>query len=450
MGVGICVVFDFLLDWGNILLYMKRIGFIIAGDFVAFWLTLLTILYVRYGETNHDIIIKHFGPFMILYIVWALIFYLFDLYDIYKIKPTIPHLRQFGLAIMVSFVFGIFMFYLIPSFGISPKANLLFQALGFSIISFLIRRSFYSISAYQITRPAILIGDHQYLDNLNKTISENPQIGLKIIHYSSNLEESLLKWKDIKKAVFVIDTNTENLNSLLLNDIRKNKNDILDISEAYEKYLFRIPVDYVSESWIIENINGKRDLVYKIISRLVEILFAVIGLIILSPVILIIAMFIFIEDKGPVFYTQKRVGLDDKEFNIIKLRSMRVNAEENGARWTTENDNRITKVGKVIRKLHIDEIPQMINIIKGELALFGPRPERPEFVSALIKEIPHYRIRQIIKPGFTGWAQIKYRYANSVLSSKEKFEYDLYYIKNRNIFMDFGIFVRTVQIIFKH
>ena len=100
--------------------------------------------------------------------------------------------------------------------------------------------------------------------------------------------------------------------------------------------------------------------------------------------------------------------------------------------------------------MHIDEVPQMINILRGELALFGPRPERPEFVKELVKEIPHFGIRNIVHPGFTGWAQIKYRYANSVLTSKEKFEYDLYYIKNRNIFMDFGIFVRTVQIVFKH
>ena len=209
-------------------------------------------------------------------------------------------------------------------------------------------------------------------------------------------------------------------------------------------------MNYVSESWIVENINNQKDLLYKIISRAIEILFAVIVLAVFSPIIFIVAILIKLEDKGPVFYTQKRVGLNDKDFNIIKIRSMKINAEENGARWTEVSDERITKVGRIIRKLHIDEVPQMINILRGELALFGPRPERPEFVRELIKEIPHYSIRNIVHPGFTGWAQIKYRYANSVLTSKEKFEYDLYYIKNRNIFMDFGIFVRTIQVIFKH
>jgi lipopolysaccharide/colanic/teichoic acid biosynthesis glycosyltransferase len=119
--------------------------------------------------------------------------------------------------------------------------------------------------------------------------------------------------------------------------------------------------------------------------------------------------------------------------------------------WSTgKHDDRVTPIGKIIRKLHIDEIPQMINILKGDISLVGPRPERPEFVSKLEKDISYYSFRHIIRPGFTGWAQIKYRYANTMEDSKEKFEYDLYYIKNRNIFLDFGIIIRTIQIIFTH
>ena len=130
---------------------------------------------------------------------------------------------------------------------------------------------------------------------------------------------------------------------------------------------------------------------------------------------------------------------------------MKTNAEEGGAKWSSgANDARVTTVGKLLRKTHIDEIPQMINILKGDIALVGPRPERPEFVEVLEKEIPYYSFRHIIKPGFTGWAQIKYRYANTTESSREKFEYDLYYIKNRNIFIDIGIIIRTIQIIFTH
>ncbi len=126
------------------------------------------------------------------------------------------------------------------------------------------------------------------------------------------------------------------------------------------------------------------------------------------------------------------------------------NAEKNGAAWCEKKDNRITPVGRVMRKLHIDEIPQMLNVLRGDISFVGPRPERPEFVSLLEGSIPQYCFRHIIHPGFTGWAGIKYKYANTVESSKEKFEYDLYYIKNQNIFLDFGIVLKTIQIIFTH
>ena len=129
---------------------------------------------------------------------------------------------------------------------------------------------------------------------------------------------------------------------------------------------------------------------------------------------------------------------------------MIINSESNGAVWSNKKDTRITPVGKIIRKLHIDEIPQMINILKGDISLVGPRPERPEFVALLEKEIPYYLFRHVIRPGFTGWAQIKYQYANTIDDSKEKFEYDLYYIKNKNFFLDLGIILRTMQIIFTH
>ncbi len=133
-----------------------------------------------------------------------------------------------------------------------------------------------------------------------------------------------------------------------------------------------------------------------------------------------------------------------------KFRSMSMDAEENGPQWSSKKDNRTTNIGRIIRSLHIDEIPQMWNIIRGDIALVGPRPERPEFVEELEHKIPFYYLRHSIIPGFTGWAQIKFRYAGNVIDSKEKFEYDLYYMKNRNIFMDLGILARTVQIIFTH
>ncbi len=183
---------------------------------------------------------------------------------------------------------------------------------------------------------------------------------------------------------------------------------------------------------------------------MLEIIFAAVVLLISLPFTLVASVSILIEDGGPIFYTHYRVGLRGKKFKIIKLRSMKKNAEQNGAQWADKDDSRITRVGKIIRTTHIDEIPQMWNVLRGDIALVGPRPERPEFVSELEKEIPYYFLRQTIKPGFTGWAQIMFRYARSVMDSQQKFEYDLYYVKNRNFFLDIGILLKTVQIIFTH
>jgi len=223
-----------------------------------------------------------------------------------------------------------------------------------------------------------------------------------------------------------------------------------------EKYLYKIPVEYIDVSFIVENVNIKKDIFYTFATFLINKLFAVTILVLTSPFMIIAIIARLIEDGRPIFIKQKRVGLNGKVFYLYKMRSMIVlnpdgSAETTQAIWSTgAKDTRITPVGKILRKLHIDEIPQMINILKGDLSLVGPRPERPEFVNLLSKDIPYYSFRHIIRPGFTGWAQIKYGYARTKEDSKEKFEYDLYYIKNRNIFIDFGIIIRTIQIIFTH
>jgi len=373
-----------------------------------------------------------------------------ELYDIYTIKPTIPHLKKFFYALAICLLVGIIFFYLIPIFGISPKTNLLFQLIIFGSLSFLFRRLFYLFYSKNITRETILIGKKEHLDLLYQSIQNNPQIGLKIIYYSDDLIDTLKKYSTIKKAIFILDTEDQKISDEELINIYRNQNEIIDIAEAYERYLYRIPIDYISKTWVMENIKPKQSLFYKLFSRVMEIICSILMLIITSPFLLIASLFIYLEDKGHIIYIQQRVGLNGKTFKIFKLRSMIIESETSGAVWSSKNDERITKIGRIIRKIHLDEIPQMINIINGDISFFGPRPERPEFTQELEKSIPYYQYRHIIRPGFTGWAQIKFKYANSMMTSKEKFEYDLYYIKNRNIFIDFGIFLRTVQIMLKY
>jgi exopolysaccharide biosynthesis polyprenyl glycosylphosphotransferase len=163
---------------------------------------------------------------------------------------------------------------------------------------------------------------------------------------------------------------------------------------------------------------------------------------------LVTAIAIKLESKGPVFYRQERVGYNGKNFWVTKFRSMRTDAEKDGKpRWATANDNRVTRVGNIIRLIRVDELPQLFNVLSGDMSLVGPRPERPFFVEQLTNEIPYYAVRHSIKPGVTGWAQVRYQYGSTIEDSQEKLQYDLYYVKNHSLFLDFVILIETVGVV---
>ena len=163
---------------------------------------------------------------------------------------------------------------------------------------------------------------------------------------------------------------------------------------------------------------------------------------------LLTALIISLESAGPIFYRQERVGLNGRLFNVIKFRSMRTDAEKDGKpRWATSGDSRVTRVGRVIRKLRVDELPQLISVLNGDMSLVGPRPERPFFVDQLTREIPFYAVRHSVKPGVTGWAQVRYHYGASVEDSAEKLQYDLYYVKNHTLFLDILVLFETVGVV---
>ncbi len=228
--------------------------------------------------------------------------------------------------------------------------------------------------------------------------------------------------------------------------------DVIEILDFIEQETGQIAVNLIYPSWVIYangldlNQRFKTNLDYKL-----NVVLALIMLALTWPVMLITALLIYLEDGrktgASVFYRQLRVGFDGKPFYIIKFRSMRADAEKNGARWASANDDRVTRVGKVIRKYRIDELPQLINVLAGDMGFVGPRPERPEFVSQLVKDIPYYNHRHNVKPGLTGWAQLKYPYGSTAEDAQEKLKFDLYYIKHRSLILDLMILVRTVEIV---
>ena len=224
---------------------------------------------------------------------------------------------------------------------------------------------------------------------------------------------------------------------------------IVDVRSFCEHMVHRLPVSQISSEWLLTeegfSLNTRGSL--RRMKRVLDLCAAFILLVCTSPIMLLAALAVRLESPGPVIYSQRRVGLFGKTFTVFKFRSMRNDAEKNGAVWAMKSDPRVTKVGKFIRKTRIDELPQLWNVLKGEMSLIGPRPERPEFVEELEKEIPFYSLRHAVKPGVTGWAQVCYPYGSSVDDSRRKLEYDLYYAKNMSLLLDIKIVLKTIGVI---
>ena len=214
-----------------------------------------------------------------------------------------------------------------------------------------------------------------------------------------------------------------------------------------EQLAGKLSVENLHPSFLIFSDGFKRSAILKQVKRGFDILASAVALTLLFPLNLLVALAIKLDSAGPILYRQERVGEDGKIFNLLKFRSMCVDAEENGPVWAKVNDQRITRVGRLIRKLRLDEIPQMLNVLKGEMSFVGPRPERPFFVEILKNEIPFYSERHVIKPGITGWAQIWYRYGASKEDALQKLKYDLYYIKHMSMVLDLTIIFDTVKIV---
>lgn len=224
---------------------------------------------------------------------------------------------------------------------------------------------------------------------------------------------------------------------------------VIDLTDFYEENWLKVPVFYVQRSWfalsqgfqLLHNPIGLR------LKRVLDLLMAFTLLLLTSPLVLLAALAVKLESPGPAIYRQTRVGQNGRLFTVYKIRSMRNDAEKSGARWATVKDHRVTRIGRFLRLTRIDELPQLCNVIFGDMSFIGPRPERPEFIEELEKAIPFYNLRHLLRPGITGWAQVMYRYGASVEDAVQKLQYELFYIKNYSIWLDFSIALKTVKVV---
>lgn len=306
--------------------------------------------------------------------------------------------------------------------------------------------------AQDVARALVFDRSHRY-DVKGFLSYDHARIGTSLVNpgvigTTDQLFELSEKFKIEMIAVCVEDRRgTLPLDSLL--DAKSMGLEVVDGHRLYEMECGRLSVDELKPSFLIFSSGFKRKPVIMLLKRIGELLGALLGLVALAPLLGLIALLIKMDSSGPVFYRQTRVGLHGYPYVLLKFRSMRSDAEVEGIQWATVGDTRVTKIGAWLRKLRLDELPQLWNVVKGNMSLVGPRPERPHFVQDLRKRIPYYDLRHTVRPGVTGWAQIRFQYAGSIEDSHIKLQYDLYYVKNLSLWLDLRILWLTIGVLWR-
>jgi len=373
------------------------------------------------------------------------------------------------LKMSVAFLFAAILLMII--FVLFPSHYLGREVVGWSMASAFIgmlglRSLFFRIAGADAQKRRVLVigtgknaGDLQEIEKNSESFKIVSYMYLKdkalVIPFKQHMPED---WhlsdyifdQDIDEIVIAVDDRRKKLPLDEILDCKMMGVDVLDMARFQEKELFKLNIDHLQPSWVIFSNGFHLGFFARMGKRFFDILVSLLILVVMSPVMLLVALLSLIESgfRAPVFYHQDRVGLNGIIFRVYKFRSMRVDAEADGkAKWAKADDDRITFLGKFIRKTRIDELPQLLNILRGQMSIIGPRPERPEFVKQLTQAIPFYAERHRYKPGLAGWAQLRYPYGASVEDARHKLEYDLYYIKNASIFLDFVILIETVEVV---
>ncbi len=433
--------------------------FLIVGDLLVLYLGLFLTLILRYdGNSDRALVSQHFFPFSIMFVIWLIVFYIAGLYDFRRLRNNLDFLKTLGLALFVNALLSVLFFYLIPAFGITPKTNLFIFLLVFGMLETVWRRLFNRLTvSLQPKSNVIFIGAGDASRTLFEFIKDNPQFGYEATRWLKENELASLKnpneWHelirkhDIDLVVIPRDFKKESDVAKMFYQFLTLGIQVQDLPAFYETIFRKIPLSEINETWFLDELMEKEKF-YDDFKRGIECVSAALLGIILLPFELLIALLVKCSSRGPAIYKQMRVGERGREFILYKFRTMRADAEKHGPKWAEVNDKRTTFVGRVLRYTHLDELPQLVNIIKGDLSFVGPRPERPEFVGMLREKILYYDIRHLIKPGVTGWAQIEYRYGASVEDAAEKLAYDIYYIKNRSLLLDAAILLKTFKLLF--
>ncbi|HFE38360.1 MAG TPA: TIGR03013 family PEP-CTERM/XrtA system glycosyltransferase, partial [Gammaproteobacteria bacterium] len=373
---------------------------------------------------------------------------------------------RISIAFIIAFVLISVAFYIFPSLFLGRGAFGIAYLIAFAGVIFSRLAYIAIVNREALNRRLLVLGAGEKAKLINELLrrrldrrgftivgymplnNEKPLVGSdEIVEHTQTLIQ-LAEKLDVDEIVLAVSDRRKGfpLNELL--DCRMSGVDVIDIQTFFERQAGRIILSLLQPSWLIFSDGFAQSVSRDVIKRSFDLLASTILLLATFPVMLLAALAIYIEDRGPVFYRQVRVGKNWRLIQVMKFRSMRVDAEKDGKpKFADADDDRITRVGKLIRKTRIDELPQLFNVLKGEMSFVGPRPERPEFVEKFTVSIPFYAERHRIKPGITGWAQICYPYGASEKDTIEKLQYDLYYVKNYSIFLDLTVLFQTAEVI---
>lgn len=431
---------------------------ILAGDLALFYAALMLAMTLRYGAGWEKSFWAHLKPFSWLLPVWLAIFYLADLHQIKILKNELNLIGNLFWSVTAGAAISALTFYfLAPLSRLTPKTNLIIFGFLFGLFAYLWRLFLVNSRLFRGWRSRLLIiGNSPSLGEIAAHLRANPLLGYEIIFQLENDDsrkqeipriiaekkiDSLIILPRLKKEFSLVKT----IYRLLPRELA-----IADAVSFYETVFRKIPLEELEETWFIEKIIAKKPL-FDAIKRLLDIFLSFfLGVIFLPPMLLIAILLKIAAPRSPAIFRQRRTGKNGKIFWLYKFRTMNHQTgqrEAGGALWTAKNDNRLTTLGKFFRFTHLDELPQLLNIFLGDIAFVGPRAERTELTEQY-RELPFYEIRSIVKPGLTGWAQICYRPSASLQEAFEKLKYDIYYIKNRSLFLDLLIIFKTVKMFF--
>ncbi len=436
------------------------------GDYAVMVGGLALALALRYGLDGFpERFEEHFIPFAVIFALWIVVFYILELYNL---NTPFNH-RYFLTAMIVGAAIGAVGFYIfLDVVDITPRRNLALVVIVFMGLfyawRFLFNRVVDNIGWH---RAVVIIGSDEHSLKLADRIVRESRQGFRVAVILRDPDHDLPSWVT-EEGIRVVDSIGD-----LRAEIERRQIHTVVVSDSwyfsiyedlyrlipYRLYFFRlasfwenfdesIPIYATRDSWFLENFNRGPRKGYQVLKRITDVIL-VVGL---SPVFLALgilaALAVRLTSKGPALFQQVRTGQNERHFTLYKFRSMYTDAEKHGAQWSQKDDPRITPVGRFLRATRIDEIPQVINILRGEMSFIGPRPERPVFVESLAQEVPHYHLRHLVKPGLTGWAQVKYEYGSSVEDAAIKLTYDLYYVKNISLVLDLKITLKTIMTIF--